>query len=402
VSTEASSTPYHNFAVGTAHPHHHLNAPALRSRRTAGPAPSMREHTTSPSTTAQSQARAWLGAAPGFVVDMDGVVRASIEAGQPLTSPSIAIALPDRRGQAAVAISLRSNPTDVECRVGVGQVRGDVPLRVLGHAELLVRTLTQDLPESVRPTRLVIFASGAKLRTEPSQQDLVGAAALAVCVRLAGLRTPLTLTASSSDTEVHVTLGGDNRVSEDLLAWINRAGSSGASKISPLQYAIEHSAPSMFGDIASTRDDPVRVTLGGVPEARFWAVRQAVRAICAHENIPLAPAFGVIVKSVRVPWYHVQGGEPLLGEALASSAEAALATETLLGVANPARGGNAGLKAESTGTKRLLTRLLAERDGAMPPLVENLGIALRSPSVMKDLLVSLGIDCTDFAQEMMS
>ena len=68
----------------------------------------------------------------------------------------------------------------------------------------------------------------------------------------------------------------------------------------------------------------------------------------------VAPALGLILKSLSVPWYSATAGEPALLE-MARSPESAIAS--LDDAANPLRlNGNSGLKREARATRRFVQR----------------------------------------------
>jgi hypothetical protein len=105
----------------------------------------------------------------------------------------------------------------------------------------------------------------------------------------------------------------------------------------------------MFGDLAAEDDPPLRITLGSAPEAKFWAVRRQVRAAALLHGLRVAPALGLILKALKIPWYHQICGEPPL--AAMKSPSAAIAA--LDRAANPQCGGNHGLTREARALRRI-------------------------------------------------
>jgi hypothetical protein len=134
--------------------------------------------------------------------------------------------------------------------------------------------------------------------------------------------------------------------------WFTEAAKNAGNRADPAWYAIEHSAPSMFADLAGPGNVPFRVTVGSAPEARFWAARRHVRSAAMMQGLRLAPSIGLIMRSLLRPWYSKTAAEPALSDALASQSSA---MATLDRAANPQhQGGNTGLKREARATRRML------------------------------------------------
>jgi hypothetical protein len=110
-----------------------------------------------------------------------------------------------------------------------------------------------------------------------------------------------------------------------------------------MDYAFEHAAPTMFGDLTSESTAPFRLTVGGATESRFWALRTSVRAAALAAGTAVSPAAGLILKTLRIPWYYPTAAEP----ALTAMADPAAAIKALDNAANPKYGGNAGLNREA-------------------------------------------------------
>ena len=270
-------------------------------------------------------------------------------------SEAVALALP---GTEELSVThdawrqVRAGRRDLEVRIGVGPIRGDIPLRVLGHAAVVADSIRMELSAIAGdPDRIVIFSSAPKTGTSDVALALRSLAALAGALRIAGLTTPIVLDIASATREVSDALAIE--LPPALIDWLERAALRSGNEAKAFEYAIEHAAPSMFADL--TDDDSVfRITVGSAPEARFWAARMHVRAAAIRQGLQVAPALGVIMRTLLVPWYHPTGAEPLLLQWKTSPATAVAALET---AANPkALHGNAALKREARAARRFIER----------------------------------------------
>lgn len=233
----------------------------------------------------------------------------------------------------------------VEIRLGVGPIKqGCVPARVLGHAACVAAALKFDIPmiTSNQAVNIVIFSSAPKIGNVDLNGNLQGLVALGAALRMNGIDSPIKLEIASEKREIADHLKVD--LPPELMQWIELAGKNSSNFLDPTYYAREHAGSSMFGDVeVDDTDQPLRITIGCVPEARFWAVRTQVRAVALRAGMRVTPALAIILKACRIPWYKLTAGEPYL-DALKDPENAA---NLLKLAANPVAGGNAGLTRES-------------------------------------------------------
>lgn len=285
-------------------------------------------------------------------------------------SDSVALALPDKGDLYATGAAVeaaRRGRRELEVRIGVGPCPGDVPLRVLGYAACVAEAVRTDVPGLVRaPDRLAIFSSAPKTGRFDVASAMRAVVAIGGALRISGVTVPISLDLAAPEREVPVSLTVD--LPPALADWLTKAGERSDNGTDPLWYAIEHAAPTMFGDLTDHMNPPLRITLGGAPEARFWAVRMRVRSAALRRGLGVAPAVGLILRTLQVPWYSVRPTEPPL---TAMSRAPAAALDALDAAANPQRGGNSGLKREARATRRVANSaevgvLIAALDGISP------------------------------------
>lgn len=246
---------------------------------------------------------------------------------------------PDRAAMLLAVEAARRGELDTEVRIGVGPTGGVVPARVLGYARRVADSLP--LVEAIihrAVDRVVIFSSGPKVGQVDAAMNLSATAALGGALRIAGVEAPMTLDCADADQEVPDDL--EVELPSGLEAWIRAAA---ARHGGPPTYAVDHASATMFGDLVHGERAPLRVTVGGRTEAKFWAVRKRVRAAALKRSMRLAPAFGLILKAAKVPWYYLNFYEPTLAE---FATDPMRALEKLNAAANPKVGGNPGLLAE--------------------------------------------------------
>jgi hypothetical protein len=265
-------------------------------------------------------------------------------------SPSVAFGYPVGHSdfsQTTLALrDVREGRRPVEIRLGVGPInQGGVPARVLGHAACVAAALNLDVPmitANNAHTKIVIFSSAPKIGEVDLKANLKGLVALGLALRLNGIDLPIKLEIASEDKEIGDHLKID--LPAELTQWIELAGKNSTNSQDPSFYAREHASASMFGDIESERADlPLRITIGCVPEARFWAVRTHVREVALAAGMTVAPALAIILKACRIPWYNATSNEPYI----AALIDPDNAANLLKLAANPMAGGNAGLTRES-------------------------------------------------------
>lgn len=233
----------------------------------------------------------------------------------------------------------------VEVRIGIGRLTGVLPARIFGYALCVADVLQSDVPALARHAdRIVIFSSAPKtgcLNFGLAARSLV---MLAAAFRLAGVSHPITIELAATTQEVSSSYRPE--LPPSLGAWIEARAShhTGAP-----DYAFEHAAASMFGDLTTEKTSPFCITVGGRTEAPFWAVRMRVRALAMRDGLHVVPAAALILKALRVPWYHPVNGEPPI-EDLMYPLETSAKLERM---ANPGFGGNPGLAREARAMRRL-------------------------------------------------
>lgn len=283
---------------------------------------------------------------------------------------SFAHALPNAGLDASATMlaveAARRGKLATEVRIGVGPTNGQIPVRVLGYAMRTADALRVVEKIIRRPLdRVVIFSSGPKVGQFDAAINLRATTALAGALRLAGVERPVTLDCAVPSPEVPEEL--QIFLPRDLKAWIQLAATRHGG---PTTYAVEHAGASMFGDLTAEPCPPLRVTIGGRTEGRFWAVRKLVRAAALSRSLKLAPAFGLIGRAIRVPWYYPTDQEPILDE---FAIDPTGAIEKLNAAANPKVGGNSGMQAEAravSGIARLVeVRQLAAALGDITTMV---------------------------------
>lgn len=284
---------------------------------------------------------------------VDDWTKASV-AGANVLSESVALAWPtaahDLADSTCAMHDVRKREIPVEVRIGVGPIIDEPPLRVLGFAGRVAEVLQGDVRILVEPAvpRIKLFSSAPKAGSFHWKPAVMSLVALAGALRVAGISNPISIDLAASEAEIPGDLSVD--LEAKLADWVvGRALRHRPGEKPSLQYALEHASPTMFGDLTDGEKPPFRITVGGATEAKFWAVRMRVRDAVAH-GAPLAPVAGLIIKALRVPWYQPVPSEPPLRAALTP----AKAIQALEQAANPARGGNAGLKGETRAVSRLI------------------------------------------------
>jgi len=288
-------------------------------------------------------------------------------------SESTALALPyaaeDEHQTIGGLAETAKHEREKEIRIGIGPLTGEVPARVIGYAACIAKMIHEDPAASHllrEPCRITIFSSAPKAGFNDPGPMLTAAVALGGALKLAGIEFPIVLDIACADREVdeawHPEL--DPLVANRIEAAAKRHGGS-------TDYAFEHAANSMFGDLADPRENvPLRITIGGETEAIYWSIRMGVRAAARADGVALAPALGLILRGVVVPWYYPVTAEP----PLRSINDADAAIVALARAANPRDGGNTGLKKEA----RAMQRFVKSIDlGSYPSIVSSPRAALR-------------------------
>lgn len=229
---------------------------------------------------------------------------------------------------------------DIEIRIGVGPLLGPPPVRVIAHAKAIQLALLEIEKLTKKNFSLRIFSSAPKTLVDDPESARLATTLLALALESLGIPTAQkSLSLALPSREV----SGDFELSEELQGWLDgRAERYVETARDDLNYGFEHAAPSMFGDLIP--DDTLRITIGGANEARFWAIRCAVRKEMRKFGLFPCPAFAITFPGIKVPWYSPTRYEPRISAFY--SFEKAVAT--LLGSANPnGIGGNPGLKREA-------------------------------------------------------
>jgi hypothetical protein len=266
------------------------------------------------------------------------------------------LGLPDETESPELWVAIqqaRRRQKRTEVRIGVGPLASDVPLRVIGHGMCVADALRLDLPAIIRPAdQIAIFSSAPKARNFDLRSATRSLIALSGSLRLAGTTCPITIDLASERQEIPESLLIE--MPQPLTRWLERAAAHSMNNIPPRLYAIEHASASMFGDLDPSTDPPLRITMGSAPEARFWAARRIVRRAALHDGIHLAPAVGLILRTLEVPWYSPTPSEPDIATALR---DPEMALEKLDDAANPQKpDGNSGLKREARASRRQMER----------------------------------------------
>lgn len=300
-------------------------------------------------------------------------------------SDSVAVAWPtspqDIDASVRALASARIGQIPVEVRIGVGALHGEVPLRVLGYAGCVAETLQRDVRTLIEPATPIIalFSSAPKVGEFHPDLALKSLVALGGALRLAQVSYPIEIDIAANHPEIPIDL--DVELPPDLVEWLTERALRHRPDESPsFQYAFEHASTSMFGDIVEMKDTPFRITIGGATEAKFWAVRMNVRTAASARGACLAPVAGIIMRSLRVPWYQPLTYEP----PLASARMPEVATAMLTRAANPARDGNPALKREARATARLITH------DNLPDLLDAVGSAQAAMRFARDNGISIG------------
>ncbi|MGD0814305.1 MAG: hypothetical protein ABSA83_11930 [Verrucomicrobiota bacterium] len=135
----------------------------------------------------------------------------------------------------------------------------------------------------------------------------------------------------------------------------------------PTIYAIEHAAPSMFGDIDGR--DILHITIAGGAERRFWPVRRVVAGAALRCGIQTTPALARIVTSIKRTWYSPLQDEPTLIK-LATDPSRVSVELSLLGRTNTS------LKVEAVATTRAIPTVNHNHLAQIPFVFDDLKVAI--------------------------
>jgi hypothetical protein len=250
---------------------------------------------------------------------------------------------------------------------------------MLAHAACIAEIMAKDLPRLIAPAKTItIFSSAPKAGVTDLDRAASSIAALALALQHVGVRVPITIDIASASAEVpiscHVMVG------PVLQNWLERASQKSGNGASPLFYAYEHPAGSMFGDIGTPPSPTIRVTIGALPEAKFWAVRNKVSAAARNLGLAVCPAIILVLKACRIPWYSPTSMEPEFWQ----MSSPASAIEALDAAANPSRGGNPGLKREARALHRFAI------DASLPRLLKSVHLVWQDWRLVQRFGIKLG------------
>ncbi|HUN86662.1 MAG TPA: hypothetical protein VMU48_19940 [Terracidiphilus sp.] len=270
----------------------------------------------------------------------------------------LAIAKPcTELGVRRIELSVRKSP--VEVQLGVGPA-AHIPTRVLGFCACAVDALTIAERMVGKPVNVRVFSSALKIaHLSGGLPDpplfLPAITALTLGLRLAGYAGPISADLASGIREVPTELTLFP-IPEIIRTFLWQASDHNGNGADPLSYAVEHAGQSMYGDLRDPHEpEYLRITIGGRAEARFWSIRQQVAMLAEREGYSVSPSFGLILRSLKRPWYSPTPEEPLLRDLLNLGVEG---TKRALDVcSNPSHsGGNTGLRREARNAKSLLTK----------------------------------------------
>jgi len=304
---------------------------------------------------------------------------------RPKLTLSVALAAPvtsaaDRRLTAQGIAEVKAGTRDIEVRVGVGIPPKSLPARCLAHAACVAEVMRTDLPALLgKATRVRVFSTAPKAMTSNDAIALASVATFGLALRACNVQPQIELELSAREDEVPANI--QVNFSEQEHRWLSSAATRSRNGADPTRYAIEHASRSLFGDL-DVDGNAFRITIGPVPEARFWAFRSRVRSAALALGYAVTPAAALILRSCRVPWYSPTANEPTFATAQ-TIGEAILALDA---AANPSLGGNVGLKREA----RMLHRFSGTE--TYEYLRETHALLVRDVSAILNLGFDLGIN----------
>lgn len=284
-------------------------------------------------------------------------------------SDSIAIGVPmDDEGRAVAAAVLRARKAaiGVDVVIGIGLLprSRDIPVRTLGFASCATRAIREDLRRIVGPHTVLnvrLFSTATKLaelsgervdRRRAFESGVRTLATLVASLRMVELRESISVDLADSRLEVQEALANSVQIDPELMARFRSSAANNSNGADPQKYAIEHAAPSMFGDLRSTNN--LQVTLAGIWEAPFWAVRRHVARLAARGQ-HVAPSLALMMVACRRPWYAPTDREPTFGDISELGIRAV--RDILWQSFDPAHGGNCGLAREAQRTLKILDKV---------------------------------------------
>jgi len=250
--------------------------------------------------------------------------------------------------------SARKLPAEVQLGVGPTAL---IPARVLGFCACAVDAIMFAEQMVGKPVSVRVFSSAQKIGflagTCPDPTLFLPAlAVLTGGLRTCGFSGPISAELALGAREIPNALTAFP-IPDFVNTFLIQACGHNANGADPRSYAVEHAAPSMYSDINDPLDqERLRITIGANAEARFWPIRQKVAQLAEAEGYAVSPSFGLVMRSLKRPWYSVLPGEPLLTDLPRLGA-----VDTICALdrcANPAYGGNTGLRRESRNAARHL------------------------------------------------
>lgn len=251
---------------------------------------------------------------------------------------------------------VRAAQLNVRIILGVGESRGRIPLRVLGHAKMIADALQHDVNVILkRPrTSVQIFCSATKLAHLSGISDITSSAqgavppmvALAESLKLSGFTGPISIDVAAPYCEIPEYIYKQIALPSWLQSILDRYKGNNRSEADSRCYGIEHAA--MFEDIGSIGPQPLRIFIGGKAEGIFWVIRRKVRLAAASYGQPVNPMIGIVLYGIKHPWYHSISEEPTFADLLSQPLQQIQETLTNLAkICFP-------LKREITHTQKLL------------------------------------------------
>ena len=246
----------------------------------------------------------------------------------------------------------------VEIQLGVGPA-ADIPARVLGFCSCAVDAIGIAEQMVGRPVNVRVFSSAHKIGflsgvCPDPELFLPALAVLTGGLRICGFSGLISAELALGAREIPSALTAFS-IPEFVNTFLMQASDHNANGADPKSYAVEHAAPSMYGDINDPlAQERLRITIGANAEARFWPIRQRVIQLAEAEGYAVSPSFGLVMRSLKRPWYSVLPGEPLFRDLPSLGAEGTILA--LDRCTNPVYGGNTGLRREARNAARHLNK----------------------------------------------
>lgn len=259
----------------------------------------------------------------------------------------------------------------VRILIGIGECKAGIALRVLGYAKIITEAIRTDVPAIVNniPLHIFIFSTGPKLAaiagkknlSEESSRGIVALTALAGAFRVAGMPWPITVELAAPHLEIEGRVRALVDLRGEVETGLRRLEENNQNNADGLIYGIEHGGH--FQDVGYSSPSFLRIFIGGKPEGLFWVVRKRVRIAAAQCGMVVNPMLGIIVPSLRQPWYHTRPDEPLIRDLVIKSRKQITADLEALWKRNTS------LKREATLTSKLLSQPIVDE---LPIITSNI------------------------------